>query len=96
MKEKIFELIGVNVPEFWTKSNCTSHENLKKEITDEKVIAIVRPDKLKLFGKDKNGVVRCISWPLSSIEPEVEASLLLQQTFGVSLPPVQQKNIIFN
>ena len=96
--ERNFELVGIEVPEIWLPSNCSSHEHIKSilaEVDEGIVIAIVRPDKLKLFGKDKNGIIRCKSWPLGSIEPEAEAALLLKKHFGVSLPPVQQKIIPF-
>jgi hypothetical protein len=96
--EKIFELVGIEVPEIWLPSGCSNHEKVKTilEVEEGKVIATVRPDKLKLFGKDQKGVIRSISWRLVSAEPEAEASLLLQERFGVALPPPQQKIMVFN
>lgn len=88
--KKNFELVGIVVPEIWSASTCSSHETIKPQIDEGKVIAIVRPDKLKLFGKDQKGIVRCISWPLGSVDPETEASLILQKNFGVVLPSISQ------
>lgn len=93
--EKNFELVGVEIPEIWSTSDCSSHQKIKKQIDEGKVVAIVRKDKLKLFGKDANGILRCKAWPLGSNEPEVEASLIVERTFGLSLKHPDQKVIHF-
>gem|GEM_PF-3415576 len=94
--ERNYELTGISVSKIWKTSGCSNHESIKAQIDEGKVVAIVRPDKLKLFGKDDEGITRCISWPLGSVEPEAEASLILQKNFNVALPPAQQKIIVFN
>lgn len=94
--ERNYELTGISVSKVWKTSGCSNHESIKTQIDEGKVVAIVRPDKLKLFGKDDEGTTRCVSWSLGSVEPEAEASLILQKNFNVALPPAQQKIIVFN
>ena len=86
MKEQKFNVEGIAIPRNWELANCTTHPDVIAAVTKKISVIIVIEHKLKVFGIDKNGILRKNSWPLGTEHHMIEANIILSKKLGVSLP----------
>lgn len=84
--EKTFNVMGIKIPRVWPISDCTNHPEVVDKITKEVTVVLVCDNKLKIFGKDRDGIIRKKCWPLLTPHKVSEANSILLKEFGVSIP----------
>jgi hypothetical protein len=84
--EQTFNVTGIIIPRNWAVADCTNHPEVVKQVTKKTAIVIITEDKVKVFGKGRDEIIRKKCWPLSTPHSVAEGSIILQRECGVAIP----------